>query len=156
MRLDLSSHITFERVPKKYYRPENAFEEYNLARFEKLPLAIFEESRKASHKIAKDIDVYKRQALGCFCFHGNVCCLFLGTDPTRFTIFKHALMGKSKSSSNSIKPGLFRKLTASIAKYSKAFWVANVVELLERLAYYAVFIVITLYLSCLLYTSRCV
>lgn len=32
-------------------------------------------------------------------------------------------------------------------KYSKAFWTANIVELLERLAYYAVFIVITLYLS---------
>lgn len=32
-------------------------------------------------------------------------------------------------------------------KFSKAFWVANSVELLERLAYYAVFIVITLYLS---------
>ena len=32
-------------------------------------------------------------------------------------------------------------------KYSKAFWTANVVELLERLAYYAVFIVITIYLS---------
>ena len=34
-----------------------------------------------------------------------------------------------------------------MAKFSKAFWVANTVELLERLAYYAVFIVITLYLS---------
>lgn len=32
-------------------------------------------------------------------------------------------------------------------KFSNAFWVANGVELLERLAYYAVFIVITLYLS---------
>lgn len=32
-------------------------------------------------------------------------------------------------------------------KFSRAFWVANTVELLERLAYYAVFIVITLYLS---------
>ena len=32
-------------------------------------------------------------------------------------------------------------------KFSKPFWVANAVELLERLAYYAVFIVITLYLS---------
>ena len=32
-------------------------------------------------------------------------------------------------------------------KYSRAFWTANIVELLERLAYYAVFIVITLYLS---------
>lgn len=34
-----------------------------------------------------------------------------------------------------------------MAKFSKAFWVANTVELLERLAYYAVFIVITIYLS---------
>lgn len=32
-------------------------------------------------------------------------------------------------------------------KYTRAFWIANIVELLERLAYYAVFIVITLYLS---------
>lgn len=32
-------------------------------------------------------------------------------------------------------------------KFSKAFWVANSVELLERLAYYAVFIVLTIYLS---------
>jgi dipeptide/tripeptide permease len=32
-------------------------------------------------------------------------------------------------------------------KFSKAFWIANVVELLERAAYYGVFIVITLYLS---------
>lgn len=31
--------------------------------------------------------------------------------------------------------------------FSRAFWVANSVELLERLAYYAVFIVITIYLS---------
>ena len=33
------------------------------------------------------------------------------------------------------------------ANWSKAFWVANFVELLERAAYYGVFIVITLYLS---------
>ncbi|RLD84653.1 MAG: MFS transporter, partial [Bacteroidetes bacterium] len=32
-------------------------------------------------------------------------------------------------------------------KFSKAFWIANSVELLERAAYYGVFIVITLYLS---------
>lgn len=32
-------------------------------------------------------------------------------------------------------------------KFTKAFWVANTVELLERAAYYGVFIVITLYLS---------
>lgn len=32
-------------------------------------------------------------------------------------------------------------------RFSKAFWVANTVELLERAAYYGVFIIITLYLS---------
>ena len=32
-------------------------------------------------------------------------------------------------------------------KFSKAFWVSNLVELFERAAYYGVFIVITLYLS---------
>lgn len=31
--------------------------------------------------------------------------------------------------------------------YSRAFWVANVVELLERAAWYGVFVAITLYLS---------
>jgi len=34
-----------------------------------------------------------------------------------------------------------------MVKFTKAFWVANTVELLERLAYYGVFIVLTLYLS---------
>lgn len=39
------------------------------------------------------------------------------------------------------------KIKAFFNSYSKAFWVANVVELFERAAYYGVFIVITLYLS---------
>ncbi len=34
-----------------------------------------------------------------------------------------------------------------MAKYTRAFWTANAAELFERMAYYAVFIVITLYLS---------
>ncbi len=37
--------------------------------------------------------------------------------------------------------------TSNKVKFSKAFWIANSVELLERAAYYGVFIVITLYLS---------
>lgn len=36
---------------------------------------------------------------------------------------------------------------SKLREFSKAFWIANVVELLERAAYYGVFIVITLYLS---------
>lgn len=34
-----------------------------------------------------------------------------------------------------------------MSKYTRAFWTANTAELLERMAYYAVFIVITFYLS---------
>lgn len=37
--------------------------------------------------------------------------------------------------------------SVKLRDFSKAFWVANTVELLERMAYYAVFIVLTLYLS---------
>ena len=37
-----------------------------------------------------------------------------------------------------------------IKGYSQAFWVSNVVELLERMAYYGVFIVLTIYLSTIL------
>ena len=32
-------------------------------------------------------------------------------------------------------------------KFSRAFWVSNTVELFERMAYYAIFIVLTIYLS---------
>ena len=34
-----------------------------------------------------------------------------------------------------------------MAKFTKAYWTASIAELLERMAYYAIFIVITLYLS---------
>ena len=51
----MSSQITLERVPKRYYRPDNDFEEYNLARYEKLPVAIYEEAGRAVTEIANDI-----------------------------------------------------------------------------------------------------
>jgi len=41
----------------------------------------------------------------------------------------------------------FARFINVLKKYSKAFWIANFVELLERGAYYGVFIAITLYLS---------
>ena len=40
-----------------------------------------------------------------------------------------------------------KKIFGSLRGFSQAFWVANWVELLERLAYYAIFIVLTIYLS---------
>lgn len=41
-------------------------------------------------------------------------------------------------------------LSSTYGGFSKAFWVSNTVELFERMAYYAVFIVLTLYLSSIL------
>lgn len=55
MRLDLSSHITLDRVPKKYYKPVNDFEEYNLSRYEKLAIEIYEESQSAARNVAEEI-----------------------------------------------------------------------------------------------------
>ena len=37
--------------------------------------------------------------------------------------------------------------TPSLNSFSRAFWTANVAEMLERMAYYGVFIVLTIYLS---------
>lgn len=55
MRFDLSSQITLERIPKKLYKPENAFEEYTLTRFEKVPTLIYEALERGSKKVAKEI-----------------------------------------------------------------------------------------------------
>ncbi|MGI6047084.1 MAG: glucosamine-6-phosphate deaminase [Petrimonas sp.] len=66
MRLDLSSYITLERIPQRYYKPENDFEEYTLSRFEKIPTNIFEKSNRAAKKVASHIvkDLRKSQAEG--------------------------------------------------------------------------------------------
>ncbi len=55
MRLDLSSYITLETIPQRYYKPENDFEEYTLSRFEKMPIDISEMSDTASVRVAADI-----------------------------------------------------------------------------------------------------
>ncbi len=55
MRLDLSSQISLERIPQRYYRPENAFEESALTRYEKITTRIFESIEKGSAKVANEI-----------------------------------------------------------------------------------------------------
>lgn len=55
MILDLSSRITLERIPERYYRPIDALDEIRQARFEKLHTLIFESATEGSTLIAKDI-----------------------------------------------------------------------------------------------------
>lgn len=63
MQLDLSSYITLERIPQKYYKPENDFEEYTLCRFEKIPTLIYEKSQRAAKKVANDIVKHQQKQL---------------------------------------------------------------------------------------------
>lgn len=55
MRLDLSSQIVLDRVPLRYYRPENEFELSALTRYEKVYTRIYESSVEASLQVAKEI-----------------------------------------------------------------------------------------------------
>lgn len=55
MRFDLSSKITLERTPLRYFKPENDYEEYTLTRLEKVPTFIYEDIERASKKVAKEI-----------------------------------------------------------------------------------------------------
>jgi len=55
MRLNLSSQIVLDRVPQRYYHPENEFELSAITRYEKVPTKIFESSEEGSLKVAKNI-----------------------------------------------------------------------------------------------------
>ena len=55
MKLNLSSQITIERIPQRYYRPANAFEDSALTRYEKIKTRIFESIEKGSAKAAREI-----------------------------------------------------------------------------------------------------
>jgi len=55
MKTDLSSQITLERIPQRYYRPIDAFEQTALTRYEKIDTQIYESSKEASSYIARMI-----------------------------------------------------------------------------------------------------
>ncbi|MGL5318026.1 MAG: 6-phosphogluconolactonase, partial [Bacteroidales bacterium] len=55
MRTNLSSLITLNSTPLKYYKPENAFERSVITRFEKFSTDIFESEEEAACNIAREI-----------------------------------------------------------------------------------------------------
>lgn len=55
MNFDLSSKITLERIPERYYRPGDAFESARQTRFEKLHTDIYTSEKDGSHAIAQEI-----------------------------------------------------------------------------------------------------
>jgi len=55
MKTNLSSQITLDRVPERYYRPKDAFERAALTRYEKIPVEIYENALSGSKKVAAEI-----------------------------------------------------------------------------------------------------
>ena len=66
MKTNLSSQITLTRIPLRYYRPENAYEQSVLTRFEKIPTNIYESANEGSFAIAKELasQIRKKQEAG--------------------------------------------------------------------------------------------
>ncbi len=55
MILDLSSKITLERIPQRYYRPADALEAVRQSRFEKLRTDIFDDEVEGAVNVAQEI-----------------------------------------------------------------------------------------------------
>ncbi|MDR1938895.1 MAG: glucosamine-6-phosphate deaminase [Tannerellaceae bacterium] len=66
MKTNLSSQVSLTRIPARYYRPENAYEQSVLTRFEKIPTVIYESADEGSREIAARIAarIKDRQAAG--------------------------------------------------------------------------------------------
>lgn len=55
MILDLSSKITLERIPTRYYRPEDALEATRQSRFERIRTDIYETNQEGAKVVAQEI-----------------------------------------------------------------------------------------------------
>lgn len=73
MKTNLSSQICLNRVPTRYYKPENAFDESVLTRFEKIPTDIFESAEEGAIHVAKEIAKAIKEKQGA----GETCVMAL-------------------------------------------------------------------------------
>ena len=66
MKTNLSSQITLTRIPVRYYRPENAYEQSVLTRMENIPTNIYESLDEGSVAVASEIasQIRKKQNEG--------------------------------------------------------------------------------------------
>ncbi len=72
MQLDLSSKITLERIPERYYKPENEIAKISQTQFEKIETEIFDSNLNGSTFIANEIAdvIRKKQANNQTCVLG--------------------------------------------------------------------------------------
>ena len=61
MKTNLSSQISLTRIPARYYRPANAYEQSVLTRFEKIPTLVYESAGEGSRYIAGGIAAQIRE-----------------------------------------------------------------------------------------------
>ena len=61
MQFDLSSKITLERIPERYYRPTDMIESLRQTRYEKLRTNIYKDSEEGAHNIAQSIAALIRE-----------------------------------------------------------------------------------------------
>jgi glucosamine-6-phosphate deaminase len=68
MNTNLSSQITLNRVPRRYYEPADAFERSALTRYENVSVDIYESAEEGSIRIAGEIarEIESKQAAGQF------------------------------------------------------------------------------------------
>ncbi|MDR0537223.1 MAG: glucosamine-6-phosphate deaminase [Tannerellaceae bacterium] len=55
MKTNLSSQITLTRIPVRFYRPENAYEQSILTQYENIPTTIYESAEEGSRIVAAEI-----------------------------------------------------------------------------------------------------
>ena len=55
MQFDLSSKITLERIPERYYRPVDAMDKIRQTQFEKIDTEIYDDEKQGSKQIAAEI-----------------------------------------------------------------------------------------------------
>ena len=61
MRANLSSKITLTKIPKRYYYPENAYEQSILTRHEKIPTDIYDSAVEGSMAVAQELADHIRE-----------------------------------------------------------------------------------------------
>ncbi|KAB2819165.1 MAG: glucosamine-6-phosphate deaminase, partial [Paludibacter sp.] len=72
MHFDLSSKITLERIPERYYKPTDLIEKIRQTQYEKIETEIFDEPLLASGQIAAEIAslIKKKKAAKANCVLG--------------------------------------------------------------------------------------
>lgn len=84
MQLDLSSKITLERIPERYYRPNDMIDKIRQTQFEKIDTEIYDDEIQGSKQIAREIaDIIIKKKL-----QGESCSLGLSGGSSPLNVYE--------------------------------------------------------------------